>query len=258
MINNKVSAFAPVPHLSSTLSQRDLTKFTSLLSSLCLNSSMTPHCSQDQVQHPQHGLQGCSWMSGFCLISDHVWNHAQPHLPYSPAVLGFLPFLPWVGLLYDSWICMYHSLKQPSPRSHILDFPLRLKLSLQQAFPNGPSTSTEWGQLFNHVELSLLLRNTQGIHKYLLTASLLPYSRSWQTVKGQLVNILGSGYMGAQTCLTLCYPMDCSLPGSSIHEISQARILEWVAISFSRGSSQLRDWTHVSCIFCIGKWILYH
>ena len=41
--------------------------------------------------------------------------------------------------------------------------------------------------------------------------------------------------------------MDCSTPGSSVHEILQARILEWVAISFSRGSSQLRDWTWVSC-----------
>ena len=43
-------------------------------------------------------------------------------------------------------------------------------------------------------------------------------------------------------------PMDCSLPGSSVHEIFQARVLEWVAISFSRGSSQPRDQTHFSCI----------
>ena len=41
----------------------------------------------------------------------------------------------------------------------------------------------------------------------------------------------------AQSCLTLCDPVDCSPPGSSIHGILQARILEWVAISFSRGSS---------------------
>ena len=40
-----------------------------------------------------------------------------------------------------------------------------------------------------------------------------------------------------QSCLTLCDPMDCSPPGSSVHGIPQARILEWVAISFSRGSS---------------------
>ena len=52
----------------------------------------------------------------------------------------------------------------------------------------------------------------------------------------------------AQSCLTLCNPMDCSLPGSSIHGIFQARILEWVAISLSRGSSWSRDWTRVSHI----------
>ena len=44
----------------------------------------------------------------------------------------------------------------------------------------------------------------------------------------------------AQSCLTLCDPMECSLPGSSVHGIFQARVLEWVAISFSRGSSQPR------------------
>ena len=47
----------------------------------------------------------------------------------------------------------------------------------------------------------------------------------------------------AQLCLVLCNPMDCSPLGSSVYEILQARILEWVAIPFSRGSSQTRDWT---------------
>ena len=53
-----------------------------------------------------------------------------------------------------------------------------------------------------------------------------------------------------QSYLTLCLPgyLDCSLPGSSVHGISQARIMEWVAISFSRGSSRPRDRTQVSCI----------
>ena len=49
-----------------------------------------------------------------------------------------------------------------------------------------------------------------------------------------------------QLCLTLCDPMDCGLTGSSVCGISRARILEWVAISFSRGSSQSRDQTQVS------------
>ena len=51
-----------------------------------------------------------------------------------------------------------------------------------------------------------------------------------------------------QLCLTLCDPMDCSLPGSSVHGIFKARVLEWVAMSFSRRSSRPRDRTHVSCI----------
>ena len=56
----------------------------------------------------------------------------------------------------------------------------------------------------------------------------------------------------AQLCLTLCDPVDCSPPGSSVPGILQARILEWVAIPFSRGSSRPRDRTHV---FCIGRQI---
>ena len=50
------------------------------------------------------------------------------------------------------------------------------------------------------------------------------------------------------SCVRLYDPMYCSLPGSSVHGIFQARVLEWVAISFFRGSSQPRDWTCISCI----------
>ena len=60
----------------------------------------------------------------------------------------------------------------------------------------------------------------------------------------------------AQSCLTLCNPTNCSLPGSSVRGIFQARVLEWVAISFSRGSSQPRDQTQVSLIVgrCFTVW----
>ena len=50
---------------------------------------------------------------------------------------------------------------------------------------------------------------------------------------------------------------DCSLPGSSAHGISQERIPEWVAISFSRGSSWPRDWSHAFCISCTGRQVPY-
>ena len=52
--------------------------------------------------------------------------------------------------------------------------------------------------------------------------------------------------------------MDCSLPGSSVHGIFQARILEWVAMSSSRGLSRPRDQTGISYTSCIGSWILCH
>ena len=54
-----------------------------------------------------------------------------------------------------------------------------------------------------------------------------------------------------QSCLTLCDPMDCSFPGSSVRGILQVKILEWVAMPFLRGSFQPRDQAQVSCISCI-------
>ena len=70
------------------------------------------------------------------------------------------------------------------------------------------------------------------------------------------------GYLGvwlcAQSCLILCNPMDCSPPGFSVSGIFQAGVLEWVSISFSRGSSRPRNWTCVSCVSCFGRWVLYH
>ena len=53
----------------------------------------------------------------------------------------------------------------------------------------------------------------------------------------------------AQSCPTLCHPMDCSLPGSSVHRIFQVRILEWIVISFCRGSPWPRNGTQV-CLHC--------
>ena len=57
---------------------------------------------------------------------------------------------------------------------------------------------------------------------------------------------------------TPCIPTDCSLTGSSVHGILQARILEWVAMPSSRGSSWPRDRTWISWVSCIGRWVLYH
>ena len=54
----------------------------------------------------------------------------------------------------------------------------------------------------------------------------------------------------AQSCLTLCDPMDCSPPGSSVHGTLQARILEWIAVLSSRGSSRPRDRARISYVSC--------
>ena len=61
--------------------------------------------------------------------------------------------------------------------------------------------------------------------------------------------------LSLQTCLTLCGPMDCGPPGSFVHGILQAKILEWVAILSRRGSSRPRDGTQVSYTSFNGRWV---
>ena len=80
----------------------------------------------------------------------------------------------------------------------------------------------------------------------------LPTDLAWLphlTSSGQIqCHLLQKSVTVTQSCLTLCDPMDCNPPGSSVHGILQARILEWVAIPFFKGSSRPRDGTQVSCI----------
>ena len=78
---------------------------------------------------------------------------------------------------------------------------------------------------------------------------------SWATREVQLIESACVHAKSLQLCLTLCDPMDCSPPGSSVHGILQARILERVVISFSRGSSRPRD---RDCESCTGRWVHYH
>ena len=60
------------------------------------------------------------------------------------------------------------------------------------------------------------------------------------------------------SCIRLFTTLDRSPPGSSVHGILQARILEWVAMPSSKGSFWPSDWTHISHISCVGRWVLYH
>ena len=90
------------------------------------------------------------------------------------------------------------------------------------------------GSLFFSFILFLSISGTLGLNECLLVRVCV---HAWVCVHSL-----------AQLCLTLGNPMDCSPPGSSVYEIFLARILEWVAISFSRGASWPRDWTHITCI----------
>ena len=67
----------------------------------------------------------------------------------------------------------------------------------------------------------------------------------WMSILSEIRTVL---CLVTQSCLTLYNPVDYSPQGSSVHGIQQARILDWVAAPFSRGSSRPRDWTWVSCI----------
>ena len=92
----------------------------------------------------------------------------------------------------------------------------------------------------------------------LMTLSLFPSLRAqaWIALHQGIYSHLWWSEKVTQSCPTLCDPVDCSPPDSSVHGILQARILEWVAISFSRGSSQPRDPTWVSCI-AVRRFILW-
>ena len=76
------------------------------------------------------------------------------------------------------------------------------------------------------------------------------FCRYWRPQQVEEVNCILHP-QSLQSCPTLCDPMDCSLPGSFVHGIFQVRILEQIAMPSSRGSSRPRDWTQVSCVFCI-------
>ena len=98
-----------------------------------------------------------------------------------------------------------------------------------------------------------ILNNHEDIEsqKYWITFQVHP------ACKKDLKTILGC-VLTLQPCPALWNPMDCSPWGSSIHRILQAKILEWVAMPFSRKSSWSRNQTHVSCMSCIGRQVLYH
>ena len=91
------------------------------------------------------------------------------------------------------------------------------------------------------VDRNVVTRGSQELNPIFLLGVMVQYSLS------VFPGILSSVSKCKFCLMTLCDPMDCSLPGSSVHGILQARILEWVAIPFCGGSSRPKDWNRVSC-----------
>ena len=160
--------------------------------------------------------------------------------PCSPLVLSevkWLLFLPLVmvklGSNHCSWrsaslTAMYHPIRGPLwtllRGRHILAF---------------------IGPLFRLEETSLFSQWTDRF----FCSTPLPYSTlCWEDSFWSLIVLWAHAWEITQSCPTLCSPMGCSPPGSSVHGILQARILEWVAMPSYRGSSQPRDQTRVFCI----------
>ena len=128
------------------------------------------------------------------------------------------------------------------------------------SFSRGSSQPGDWMQVSHIAGGFFTSWATREAQEYLSVAS--SFSRRSSQPRNQtrvsLINgrfffnwAIREACLVTKLCPTLCDPMDCSLPGSSVHGVSQERILKWVALSFSRGSSWFRDWT---CLSCIGKW----
>ena len=114
-------------------------------------------------------------------------------------------------------------------------------------FTDASSTWERWNPCFRNMSPNLIQ------HQFLVGSgwvSRILDPEMTQKVKDDLTKL--------DSMSNLCDPMNCSLPGSSVHGIILARILEWIVISSSRGFSWSRDWTHSSCGSCFGGQILYH
>ena len=182
---------------------------------------------------------------------------AFPSLSYSHCHFGLLfPILP---TSHNHLILCHPLLLPPSIFPSIRVFSnylaLRVRWPKYWSFSYGISSSNEYPGLISFRIDWFDLLAVQGTLKSLLQqhnskASVLQSSAFFTVQLSLLVLVLV-----AQSCLTLFDPMDCSLPGSSDHGILQARVLEWVSTPSSRGSSQPRDQTQVSCtagiLYCL-------
>ena len=129
--------------------------------------------------------------------------------------------------------CLYLTDHKAESTIKLLNLPI-LEIFLDFIRPNG--INQEWESSFVFV--------LKPADRGLLSCSLKKVGKKWNIAQKMIYVCV----LVTQLCPTLCNPTDGSLPGSSVHRILQARILEWVTSFFFRGSSWSRDWTQVSCI----------
>ena len=114
-------------------------------------------------------------------------------------------------------------------------------------WPESAGRTRNFSSAYPHPPYPLVKNNCNHNRRYHLSCPILfECSVPWDTLRAETLNSVC--VLVAQSYPTLRNPMDCSPPGSSVHGILQPRILEWVAIPFSSGPSQPRDWTQVSYI----------
>ena len=143
--------------------------------------------------------------------------------------------------------------------------PLTIQGTLKNLLQHHSSkASILWHSAFFIVQLShwyistgkaraLTIRNFIGKVVSLKNVPLKIKTWAWPSAWSALWDLGPSACSVSKSCPTLCDPLNYRPPGSSVHEYTQASILKWVAISFSRGSSWLRDWTQV-CLLCLLHW----
>ena len=111
---------------------------------------------------------------------------------------------------------------------------------------------------FGYIASIDTLPHTCELHRMITTRDSHLFLARCSYLFTETLNVFSKTCSVAQLCPALCDPMDCSPPGSSVLGIFQAKMLEWFAISYSRGSSRPKDQACISCVASIGREILYH
>ena len=171
-----------------------------------------PVCEQTYLMdNPQGCCPGASWLTKLisaCVLPSWIWAYIPSNLQYEFHLSAWPPSNIWSRAVTKS-----EAGKLPVKKQGLIIYSSRPRITTElnvSGLTNNPAIMPHFCLIFLRMSLHV-----------------------WSEV--------------AQSCLTLWDPMDSSLPGSAVHGISHAGILEWAAISFSRGCSQPRDRTQVSC-----------